>query len=106
MASNETQLRSLLSTAAITDFVDQLRKLAAGVELVVGQVVGEIVNESADGSRTAFTVDNPIFSGSEAVHVNGSRKTRTTDYTVSGSTITFGSAPASAAVIVVDYQKS
>lgn len=55
------------------------------------------------GTQTAFLnmTYAPAATSSIAVYVNGSYKKPTTDYTVSGTTLNFVSAPAAAATIVV-----
>jgi hypothetical protein len=55
------------------------------------------------GSQTAFLnmTFAPAATSSIAVFVNGSYQTPTTDYTVSGTTLNFVSAPAGSAEIVV-----
>lgn len=56
------------------------------------------------GAQTAFTLSSTPQSGFKVgVMVDGVRKIRTTDFSTSGTTLTFVSAPADAAVIIVDY---
>lgn len=58
-------------------------------------------NFTGDGSTTAFTLAHTPAGGDLAsVTVDG---TETTDYTVSGTTLTFGTAPANAKAIVAKY---
>ncbi len=63
---------------------------------------------TGNGATTAFAYDNLIFDDSDLkVYVAGTLKTLTTDYTVSGAggtsggNVTFGSAPASGASVVI-----
>jgi hypothetical protein len=59
---------------------------------------------TGDAAETGFNLDYAPVSGAKSyVYVNDVKQTVTTDYTVSGSVLTFeaGSTPASAAVIVV-----
>ena len=55
------------------------------------------------GTQTAFLNMSfaPAATSSIAVYVNGAYKTPTTDYTVSGTSLNFVSAPAASATIVV-----
>lgn len=58
---------------------------------------------TGNGTQTAFLnmTFAPAATSSIAVYVNGSYQTPSTDYTVSGATLNFVSAPAAAAEIVV-----
>jgi hypothetical protein len=57
---------------------------------------------TGNGSTVDYTLtDTPASANAILVIVSGLVKTRTTDYTVSGSTLTFTSAPASSAPILV-----
>jgi len=60
---------------------------------------------TGDGSDTTFTLSNfGIPTNSAFVFVNGSLMRPTTDYAISGNVLTFTSAPANSAVILVRYQ--
>ena len=60
---------------------------------------------SGDGSDTTFTLANSgVPTNSAFVFVNGSAMKPTTDYAISGNVLTFTSAPANSAVILVRYQ--
>lgn len=59
---------------------------------------------SGDGSTTAFVLaDTPIGSGALWVTVNGLEQELTTDYSLSGNTVTFVNAPALAQSINFFY---
>ena len=58
---------------------------------------------TGDGSTTAFTITAGHNVNSVLVTENGVVQRPTTDYTVSGTTLTFTSAPASAIQIGVRY---
>ena len=59
-------------------------------------------NATGDGSTTAFTVTNGVTVDSVLVMENGVVQKPTTDYTVSGTTLTFqGGAPASGVAIQI-----
>jgi len=67
----------------------------------------ESPSESADGSRTAFTLTATPLTGSEMVFKNGILMERGAgnDYTISSTTITFALAPESGDKIRVSYLK-
>ena len=56
-----------------------------------------------DGSTVAYTLSEAPTSGSVKVYVDGVLQTITTDYTISGSVVTFVSAPASGEKIAMTY---
>ena len=61
-------------------------------------------SSSGDGSTVAFNLaDTPIGSGALWVHVNGIEQKLTTDYSLSGNTVTFVTAPANAQSIDFSY---
>lgn len=69
-------------------------------------VNGEVVNESVNGIRTDFTVDNPFSSSSLKVYVEGVRQELGVHYTILNSTtISFNSAPTNGYSIICDYIK-
>jgi len=49
---------------------------------------------TGDGSTTTFTVTNGATVASTMVFINGIHQRPTTDYSISGTTLTFGTAPA------------
>lgn len=58
---------------------------------------------TGDGSTTAFTISANRTVADILVHVNGLLMTPTADYTISGTTLTFQTAPASSAEIDFRY---
>lgn len=66
-------------------------------------VLGESKTFHGDGTETAFVLDHEPITNGYDVFVDAEKKTATTDYTVSGSTVTFTTAPTSGSVIRVDY---
>jgi len=64
----------------------------------VTQLVGNTRTATGDGSTVNFTVTDGTTTNNTLVFVSGSI---TTDYTISSTTLTFGSAPAGSAVIVI-----
>lgn len=60
---------------------------------------------TGDGSDTTFTLANSgVPTNSAFVFINGNAMKPTTDYAISGNVLTFTSAPANSAVILVRYQ--
>jgi hypothetical protein len=64
-------------------------------KIQTSNIVAASVNRTAtgDGSTTSFTVTNGVTATQCLVTINGIVQTVTTDYTVSGTTLTFGTAP-------------
>jgi flagellin FlaB len=79
---------------------DELMVVTVSIPSTGGtDVTGEAVG-TGDGTTTVFTLDHAPDGGPMTVTVGG---TATTEYTVSGTTITFGTAPANSAAIVASY---
>ena len=65
----------------------------------------ETPSGTVNGSNATFTLANvPNPPASVKVFVNGARMRVTDDYTLSSKTITFGTAPPSSSIILVDYR--
>ena len=58
---------------------------------------------TGDNTTTAFTINSGRTVNDTLVYVNGFLLTPTSDYTISGTTLTFVTAPATSAEIVVRY---
>ena len=67
----------------------------------VGQLSCNTRAYTGDGSTVAFTITNGQTVDNVLVFLNGVFQRPTTDYTVSGTTLTFDSAPVSAEVITI-----
>ena len=67
----------------------------------VGQLTCVTRAYTGDGSTVAFTVTSGMTVDNVLVFVNGVFQRPTTDYSVSGTTLTFGSAPIAADVITI-----
>lgn len=65
-------------------------------------VFNEPVGGTANGTNTVFTLATTPLTGQVSLTVNGSVQSPST-YTLSGSTITFGTAPPSGAVLLATY---
>ena len=67
----------------------------------VGQVTGNTRAYTGDGSTVAFTVTDGMTVQNTLVFLNGVFQRPTTDYTISGTTLTFGTAPIAADAITI-----
>ena len=67
----------------------------------VGQLTGNTRAYTGDGSTVAYTITNGQTVDNVLVFLNGVFQRPTTDYTVSGTTLTFGTAPVSADNILI-----
>ena len=77
-----------------------------GAKLTVASVGSSTFTSGSatgDGATTDFTIESNRTVDNVLVVVNGSVKTPTTDYTISGTTLTFGTAPANSAIISFRY---
>jgi hypothetical protein len=61
---------------------------------------------TGDGSTLVFALSETPKASSYTVYINGTLKTETTDYAISGTTLTFVVAPADDADIVIHYEVS
>lgn len=68
-------------------------------------VYAEIPGGTINGTNTVFTINHPPNAGTIALYKNGVRLNYTTDFTISGSTITFltASLPVVGDILRVDY---
>ena len=64
-------------------------------------VQGEVRAYTGDGSTTGFTVSSGANATNVMVFLNGVFQRPTTDYTVSGTTLTFGTAPVNNEVVII-----
>ncbi len=69
---------------------------AALKKITAANVVAASVSRTGtgDGSTVTFTVTNGVTVTNTMVFINGIHQRPTTDYTISGTTLTFGTAPA------------
>jgi len=67
----------------------------------VGQLTGNTRAYTGDGSTVAFTVTDGMTVQNTLVFLNGVFQRPTTDYTISGTTLTFGTAPIVADAITI-----
>jgi archaellin len=79
---------------------DELMVVTVSIPSTGGTDVADEAVGTGDGTTTSFTLDHAPDGGPMTVTVGG---TATTEYTVSGTTITFSTAPANSAAIVASY---
>jgi hypothetical protein len=90
---------SKIKTNSIEDgAVTQVKTTGIQTTLTYGQATG-----TGDGSATTLTINSGRTVSDVIVDVNGVIFTPTTDYTISGTTLTFAVAPVSGAEITVRY---
>jgi Flp pilus assembly protein TadG len=66
--------------------------------------IDEIPVGTVNGSNTSFTLTyTPNPTNSLNVYVNGQRLSVTTDFTLSGATLTLNTAPITGSILVVEY---
>lgn len=68
-------------------------------------VFRETPSGTINGSNTSFTLANTPTVGTETIFLNGLEQNITTDYTISGSTITYLVAPITGDILRVNYLK-
>ena len=80
--------------------------LASGSLPVASQMQQEIPSGTVNGSNASFTLAfTPVTTASLQLYLDGVLLLQTTDYTLSGATITFASAPATGQSIRAIYSK-
>ena len=78
--------------------VTQVKSTGIQTTLTYGQATG-----TGDGSTATLTINSGRTVSDVIVDVNGIVLTPTDDYTISGTTLTFSTAPAASAEITVRY---
>ena len=99
-----TSQTELAERAASNDFFILYDTSESALKKIqTSNIVAASVNRTAtgDGSTTGFTVTSGVTAAQCLVTINGVVQTVTTDYTVSGTTLTFGTAPEASDVIQV-----
>lgn len=90
---------SKIKTKSITDgAVTQVK--TTGIQTTLTYSSG---TATGDGSTTTLTISSGRTVDDVVVDVNGIILTPTDDYTISGTTLTFSTAPASSAEITIRY---
>ena len=67
-------------------------------------ITSEIPTGLINGSNVTYTLVNSPITGTTKLYLNGQRLTYTTDYILSGNTITFVTAPFTGDTVFVDYE--
>jgi hypothetical protein len=66
--------------------------------------ITEVPSGTVNGSNVTFTLSQtPIENDAVLVFLDGLKQKQTTDYSISGTTITFVTAPAIAQIVEVEY---
>jgi len=78
-----------------------IKEIAGSTGDATSPLAGDVRGYTGDGSTTAFTVSSGADVENVLVFINGVYQRPTTDYTVSGTTLTFGTAPASSDAITI-----
>jgi hypothetical protein len=90
---------SKIKTNSLEDgAVTQVKSSGIQTTLTYGQATG-----TGDGSTTTLTISSGRTVSDVIVDVNGVILTPTDDYTISGTTLTFSTAPSNSAEITVRY---
>lgn len=77
--------------------------ITGGGGSIAVDAVTETPTGTVDGSNVTFVLSNPPATGQVVLSINGLIQKKTTDYTISGSTITFTSAPPTGSNIQAFY---
>jgi hypothetical protein len=99
-----TQLRSSYTVTGTTITFDEAPPNTANIEVTIQKnVVGTFINRNytGNGSNTNFTVTGGVSANSVLVFQNGIAQRPITDYTVSGNTLTFLTAPTNGEVVQI-----
>ncbi len=83
------------------DYLRLTRRPVVSIASVSYKKVGDY---EGDGSTAAFALGDTPMSGTYHVYVAGVEKEETTDYMISGETLTFEAPPADGALIIVRYE--
>ena len=80
-----------------------IKEIAGSTGDATSPLAGDVRGYTGDGSTTAYTVSSGADVENVLVFVNGVYQRPTTDYTVSGTTLTFTFTPLNNSNIVVRY---
>jgi hypothetical protein len=97
----DTSVTAKLRDAALNTLTDNVALKLSSSNFVFNEVPSGTINSS----NVTFTLANTPTTGTVQVYVGGLRQKLTTHYSISGSTITFVTAPATGTDIIVDYLK-
>ena len=78
-----------------------IKEIGGGTDLEAAALGGDVRSYNGDGSTVAYTVSSGADVENVLVFVNGVYQRPTTDYTVSSTTLTFGTAPANGDAITI-----
>ena len=89
--------------AAIDFNAANLQRLRRNAQRTKQPVFNETPTGVIDGANKIFTLAHVPVLGTEQIFLNGLLKVPTTDYTISGATVTFVTAPAIASTLRAHY---
>ena len=101
ITNNRIDISINSDVATLTGSQTLSNKVLSGSTVGVTQLTTNTRTATGDGSTTAFTVTNGTTVNNVLVFENGVCQQPTDDYTVSGTTLTFDTAPASGVKIVI-----
>ena len=101
ISNNRIDISINSDVATLTGSQTLSNKVLSGSTIGVTQLTTNTRTATGDGSTTAFTVTNGTTVNNVLVFENGVCQQPTEDYTISGTTLTFGTAPASGVKIVI-----
>lgn len=112
LTDTEIALLAALDALTVSGALQAIRKSSSttfvNVDLAVGatRVFDETPTGAVDGANDTFTLANTPTAGTVRVYEGGLRKLETTDWSISGDTITFTYNPPNGSYIRVDYEHS
>lgn len=105
MADQAQGIRGIRNFPQTTDELTSGEETWVQNEAAVGQFIhDETPTGAVNGSNTSFTTVNAPKAGTLIVYEGGKRLLLTTDFTLSGSTITTTYAPPSGSYLRIDYR--
>ena len=89
----------------ITVNADDVAVNSTTVQFKADEIYNETPSGSINSSNVTFTLANTPVTGSVQLYLNGLRQRLTTDFTMSGGTITMTTAPTTGDNLIADYDK-
>jgi hypothetical protein len=107
---------SAMASATRTLFADTIKNSATtntytmpagtGTVMISSGIIQETPSGSINGSNVTFTLANaPFVTDTATIYLDGIAQIKTTDYSISSSTITMVTAPATGQSLSVSYSK-
>lgn len=80
--------------------------LYGGTATSVTSVIGEVPSGTVNGVNVTFTLAYTPSTSAVGIYLNGARQKEDDDYTRSGGTLTFSTAPPTGSALLADYKRS